>query len=895
MVANSYGNMLIVAFGILIVFFFIAVAFILLSQEAEQFAISSKDRISTNFAAFSGLHVAIAKLSDELIKEGQFTKNSKLFFKGEDNNWNFQYREENDLNDNDLVDTFNIPLELAKNVSIEKNITTSGNKILLFRVKIVDESAKLPINDDVKLTSKILRNLSQCLGLDLDISKFMDARVEGMKMDERSLVEIFGEKYGKFLTQFFTFYPKAISKTVYYTDSIRYDGENIYSIMQMVPNKESIKMGLKPFLNINTATKPLVCANLLNLDAFYLMYNRVKDVSQTYEDNDKVVRNIDDMSNLGVVKYISLEQNDFNIFYENFVQHTKERLFRTYKEFFNFLFSKSGIDTRKAELIWVNANPNIDIVKFNDIWNYMYVKRNGIGQLIHKTIDKLDLVLPTYEFSFNSSGLFSVEVEGRYQYRKIILARDKITALVDLMDYIIDTTQQDFLAGTIEFAKTPTKNGYALITYPEYKFEQAKNNDIDGQIGLSYNTNSKNALCSIEYGDEIAINIKKEKKLKVTGRFLPTIKKYYSIFDIYKSPSFTPSGALIDGIKTLTIPVNFCFNSFEVKLPSYISHIGYFNESQYYDALHLGFSAWVKPSYFSIFSFPFISFFSDRDELTSFIYKLYEDDLFRLITREFKIPIIFTPHKKFFGCIENSDIENFFSANKWFHVGINIELKSCIDYYVNLPKDPKNIDSRIIKWFLLRCPYYTFYVNGVEIDRKNEVFKHLLQFNSSQFIDSKDLSNYSKLVIGDTKGTNTFFTIDNINFFDKYGLLKDIIEATNKGRYYNHDAKFSSRAFSNKDDYRFLLSSEVLMLLADEKYNNILCIKFSDVTGVTDCYGNLIDYPYARWNVSFVGKTFNYHIHWKSISSCGNNISPIIDSVILTMLKKADIKFVTGN
>ncbi|MFN7182380.1 MAG: hypothetical protein ACK4NF_06870, partial [Planctomycetota bacterium] len=603
---------------------------------------------------------------------------------------------------------------------------------------------------------------------------------------------------------------------------------------------------------------------------------------------EKLIKNIDEIEPLGKVKYISLDRENFERFYSTFIGNTKGKPLKTYKEFFNFLFSESGLDNRLAELIWTNSNPNIDILKFNDLWNYLYVKEKTSGRLLRRTMDKLDLVLPTYEFSFNTSGLFSIEVEARYQYKNILLTRHRKTALVDLLDYIIDTTQEDFLAGVIESAKSPTKNGLALITYPELKVEAGKNNNIDGQLGLSPNVDiASTPLCSLAYDENITMNVRSGEKLKINEKFLTSPQKYSSVFNLHNSPAITPNGILIDGIKSLTIPINFCFDSFKTKSPAQMRDLNYFEE--YYDALYFGLSAWVMPSYYSLFYFPFSSFYSEEDKLAFSIFKVKEEDLFQVIAKGFEKPFRSLLTKKFFGCSENFEVDTILFANRWFHLGISIELKSCIEYAQDNEKLP---DTTKIKLSFVQCPYYTLYINGLEIEGKNYISK---VSDSISYAGLKDYSDFRKLIIGDGGIVNTFFTVDNIKFHDKYGLLKNILEATNKGRYYNQDTKFTSRQFSNPYEYLYLLSSEVFLLPIAEKYNNFLCIKLRDITGATDCYGDLINSPYARWNVSFVGQTFNYEINWKNTSFCGNNISPVIDSVILTILKKPSILTAPGD
>lgn len=899
---NKKGNMLFIAFGILMILSFLGVAFVLLARQAENLAVSGRDKMATNFAAYSGLQYTITQLTEELLKQGQFTKNSKMFFKGEDPDWNFEFNEENDANKNGLLDTFNLPVEMAKNVSLEKSILSEAGseKNLFFKVKIVDESSKFPVNDDIRLTTKILENLAKCLNLDLDIKNFIDLRSSGQQLDQKMFIEAFGKKYGNFLSQFFTFTPKLFSKTLYYVDDVRYDGEKIYSVTQIIPKKEKIKIGLKPFININTASKPTLCANFINLSAFYLKMEKYRPIGLNEDMLSRTLnKNIDDLQPLGIMKYVSLEKNDFERFYTSFLHSTKKKLYRTYREFFDFMFSNSDLEKIKSELIWANANPNIDILKFNDIWNYMYVRQDS-PKFVNREIDKLDIVLPTYEIAFNSSGLFSVEVEGRYQYKNIILTRHKLNASVDLMDYIIDTTQEDFLAGTIEKVENNTKNNLSLITYPEYYHKEAKNNSVDGQLGLSFNLDNSGGACSLKLSDVLTLYTKNNFSFKVKEKFSAYVGNYGSVFDIRNTNAIVPSGLIIDGIKTLELPVNFCLNKFKAEiaeLPQNDVFSSLYKEfpqgrgDKEYDAFQLGLSMWIKPSYYSGFVFPaFSAFFDDQKHLFS-VFKLKNDDMFQVLTREFKFPLTHTNGKKFFGCLDNSFNETIPLPNKWFHLAINIELKNCALYYKNLPdKDKENIlYDKMVEWFLTRCPYYTLYVNGRQVNYVSGDRNMILR----QLFDSQDASYFSKLLIGDNGSSNTFFTIDNIGFYDRYELLKNISNTISAGRYYNQDTVFTSREFFNKADYLYLLASEVFTLPTDYKYDNMLCIKFKDVTGSTECYGNLLDSPFARWNVSFVGRTFNYVMHWKNTSFCGNNTSPIVDSVILTMFKKPSIKFLS--
>ncbi len=888
MVGNNKGNVLFIAFGALIILSFLSVAFVLLARQAENLAVFGRDRISTNFAAYSGLQYTITQLREELLKQGQFTKNSKLFFKGEDPEWNFEFNEENDVNKNGLLDTFNLPVEVAKNVSIEKSVVSEGEKNVFFRVKVVDESSKFPVNDDIKLTTRILENLSACLNMELDIKKFLDLRNGGEILDQKTFIEAFGEKNGNFLLQFFTFTPKLFSKTLYYVDSVRYDGEKIYSITQIIPKKEKIRIGLKPLLNINTASKPVICADFINLSAFYLKIEKYK----RRESFEKVMtrnlnKNIGNLWPIGIMKYVSLERSDFERFYTNFLNSTKKKLYKTYREFFDFMFSKSDLEKIKAELIWTNANPNIDILKFNDIWNYMYVK-DDVPKFVNREIDKLDLILPTYEIAFNSSGLFSIEVEGRYQYKNIILARHKLNASVDLMDYIIDTTQEDFLAGNIEKTENTTKNNLSLITYPEYDLKQAKSNRIDGQLGLSFNVGNDNSTCSLKLNDLLMLRTKSNHNFKVKDKFSSYIDKYGSVFDIRDTNAVVPSGLIVDGVKTLELPLDFCMDKFKAgyaELPK--NDIFPINNKKEYDAFHLGLSMWIKPSYYSSFVFPLISTYSEERKQVFAIFKLKNDDVFWVLTKEFKVPLAPLGSKKFFGCLDNYSNEMAFSPNRWFHFALDVELKSCALYYNNLPNKKDMSNNEMLQWFLGRCPYYTIYIDGKQVD-------YVLQdkdITIGQFFDSQDLSEFNKFFIGDSGETNSFFTIDNVSFFKRFELLKNELNTVNAGRYYNRDTVFTSREFFNKEDYLYLLASEVFTLPTEYKYDNMLCIKFRDVTGATQCYGNLLDTPFARWNVSFVGRTFSYMIVWKNLSFCGNNTSPIVDSVILTMFKKPTIKF----
>ncbi len=114
--------------------------------------------------------------------------------------------------------------------------------------------------------------------------------------------------------------------------------------------------------------------------------------------------------------------------------------FRTWEEYEAFLAAQVAagrIDELQAGALLANADPNVDTNRANP------------DAVVHREIDKFDLVASTTEFCFGSNGVFEIESIGRVTSQGgQVLAEANIRAAVEVFRLVRHSVQSQFQLGT---------------------------------------------------------------------------------------------------------------------------------------------------------------------------------------------------------------------------------------------------------------------------------------------------------------------------------------------------------------------------------------------------------------------------------------------------------------
>lgn len=473
------GIILLVAFIYLVILAGIGIYLYIFTSTYSGQSQFGRFTVLISFAASSAESYSVTKLT-QFLKSGEiFSSKTEFFFKGEDTNWNGELDEGEDVNGNGVLDTYNLELESSSSPSFFAVVQKEDEFISSFRVKIVDESAKINVNDKSLGTYNTLENLSNILNLDINIGdiirSFHNSNPESEDITIPALKKLLGNHYS-YLRQFLTVYGR--QRPVMEIENHSYQQGNVKSIKDL--KMPALKLVKRAPVNINTITKPVLLSILNNIEGFYL------DESTLKKDPIVVVGTSTLQTSFSIGQLKKIDSGNINDeFVSQFFEYISTKPFFNLLDFGNFLFNngKKFLKEEVLQLIFVNANPNTNnIIRTNADWRLLNLDKKQVWF----STDKTFVTRPTIEFSYYPSGFFEIEIISYVTNKNKILAREKRVVIYDFLEEHIDTNQEDFLKGEIEnISYSVTTHGKKLLTLPYIEKDVYKKSVKDGQIILS--------------------------------------------------------------------------------------------------------------------------------------------------------------------------------------------------------------------------------------------------------------------------------------------------------------------------------------------------------------------------------------------------------------------------
>ncbi len=539
---------------VLIVISFFALIFTFIAKRSVEEATAFTDNVKARFAALSGINFALEKLPHSLTQNYTSFVAEEWVFNGEDININGELDNFEDINQNNKLDIFSVPLKdaLRPSFSLYKDyaslqneyskiskITPPRNKshylnkapenTVYFILKVKDTTQTLNLNDPNPKLFKMLKNLSDVMGMPIsldDAKEFVELTGKFTTLEElthlKGTIKLPPNFATHKLRDFISLYGNTIDKLLLPNPKKELIGKKILSIRELLySNLQTTK---RSPININIAPPEIIEAVLKNLESIYVEENKnqpsilpdlnildlvdnqlknlqVPDILNT-DDIDKFMKNI---TKIGILPRLQIfkqlktlkSDNDFygtvktyklsegtskivarHIYKRRYKDPYKSAFhnFAEFREFLDELIKEKVINKLDRDIILANCNPNTDFNKFNP------------NAIFYKKIDKSDLLEYTTEFVFGPIGTFEVESTGIVEKQHQITAQKVIISVYDILNIIQHTTQKDFAEGFIKPNTSydfPTERDKTLQTYPEGLEEYAIKNDIDGQLMLA--------------------------------------------------------------------------------------------------------------------------------------------------------------------------------------------------------------------------------------------------------------------------------------------------------------------------------------------------------------------------------------------------------------------------
>ena len=381
----------------------------------------------------------------------------------------------------------------------------------IYTLKITDCHSQIYLNGNDEGTRCLLNNLGVILRISSDIPggavgdyifKKRPEMPSGIFTVKEELATILpGPVYEK-IKHYVTIYGQPDNKVIKPPQHRLKEGAQIFSWRQITPD-DLIREERHP-ININTASKPVLMAALLNLKGIYLhqglsdeeieksghikevfsneldkplgrieppglSIGKLKSIDLKISENIRLIENLAERIIEERNSYPFLEWQAFNNFCDNLVQ----------EEFFGDISTPEGYELARAraDLIKANANPNTLMNKFNP------------DRVVYRSLDKSDLITYTTEFCFTPRGYFEIESRGMVFRPSIsggmLLEADYLTrGVVKVYEIYSETAQSDFSRGHIN--NQPKQETYTLQTYPQPDIDKLpKGCYEDGQIALT--------------------------------------------------------------------------------------------------------------------------------------------------------------------------------------------------------------------------------------------------------------------------------------------------------------------------------------------------------------------------------------------------------------------------
>ncbi|MCE9581055.1 MAG: hypothetical protein K8T20_00915, partial [Planctomycetes bacterium] len=230
-------------------------------------------------------------------------------------------------------------------------------------------------------------------------------------------------------------------------------------------------------VNINTASREVIVATLMNLEADFWDYTVLSESAVPKEYN----------GSLGLIN-VKITQADA----ENIADYLISARFTngtpagawSFNDWMHFeddvILAIPGLTRFQRALIKANANPNTNVKKLDP--DLILVTSNPSAQpsdLVR--MDKSDVKVNSTEWTFSSNGIFEIEAIGRVYNAGKVMAEEKVETVVKVFDQVVYTTQEQFekdRTWTTEDSKEGDllAGGYPpVVSMPEYVYNAASN------------------------------------------------------------------------------------------------------------------------------------------------------------------------------------------------------------------------------------------------------------------------------------------------------------------------------------------------------------------------------------------------------------------------------------
>ncbi len=532
------GITLIFSFILLAILATLAITFIVIGYQSQKLAVYHDLLTKASFASDSGAEYAFAKLVADLANGSMYDATGAWIYFGEDVNKNGKMDAGEDVNNNGILDIQSHPITMSKTYSYEKivksgksNIHASGEIVggsgelsLIYKLKIIDENAKININGPKNSTITMLNTLGRVLFNEDDMGTeiFLHRPEDGYTTLENIIPIIGYEKYEKLIDYITTLsfrYKNALKSQGVGNRVGEIDkGGNIFLYFnQLYPKKWEFEA--RAPININVSPKEILIAQLTGLQGYYIDTLTEEEI-QKYrnrfltEQRDFIGTLLQQNGKEGnwfgeVLKYI-LEYNSKNnlsfaggifpagglrlsdsITYSQAGMIAERIIERRLRKSFNNFGGKFGVNDFVDSLSDILNSAQIDVLKANLNPNANLNFLNP-DKFLYKSADKLSLVNSTSESCFLPGGYFTIDSVGEVLKGQEVLARVHSRRLVKLWGTLYFDTVSDFVAvnAAESYAQSDkTKEGtlgLSLNVYPVSPFATTEAFAIpDGRIGLN--------------------------------------------------------------------------------------------------------------------------------------------------------------------------------------------------------------------------------------------------------------------------------------------------------------------------------------------------------------------------------------------------------------------------
>lgn len=492
------GILLVFILGIISILALIVFTFLTVTSTAQKVLSLYYYQTKSQFAAFSGLEVAYAKMKYNIQKNPIVSITDSFYFKGEITdieNWDFVDINNNTFPDTVAIDVFsaiepsfkyteNFYLKDGKPFYYSGIVDSTADFVSVYKLKVVDLSSLVSISRLSQGGKNILNNLSKILDYPVFLGDVISniyisgSEITSFEKIKDALVFPGADVLANFLSLKGWNFPNLV-----YPNNIPKDNIPVTSGYDyLVKSLQNVIIEERTPLNLNLIHPLLIEANLYNLGANILLdkpeYEMNIPMNISLDEAIKIFNNSNELvkyamtigtknlPQLGYIKNYMVDNSKVKKLVDLIARQRVTKPFDSYKSFNDFMVNGAkdiGLSNVDIDIIEAVINPFLRLQKFN------------LDKLIKKEVDKTDVVNHTLEFIFFTPGKFVIESAGYVFHKKSmeLLAKDMVKATFDAFDIVTLNKQEDFGAGAVsvyDLAKL-----YYGVTYGPFYHGYRKN------------------------------------------------------------------------------------------------------------------------------------------------------------------------------------------------------------------------------------------------------------------------------------------------------------------------------------------------------------------------------------------------------------------------------------